>query len=201
MTGGAADTRREFEELLVPVLDVAYRLALRYTRNPDDAGDLVQDAALQAFRAFHQFTRGTNFRAWFLRILTHAFYARYRKRQREPVSTAIEETEPLYLYDQSRARGLPVHLEDPATLVIDRLDGEEVGRAIDALPEEFRTACALYFLGEGSYLEIAEALGCPVGTVRSRLHRGRRLLQRALWRIAEVRGLAPAPSETSEAGS
>jgi RNA polymerase sigma-70 factor (ECF subfamily) len=187
MTPGAA--RTDFEALLEPLLPAAFRAALHMARNRDDAEDLVQDAAVQAYRAFHQFTPGTNFKAWYFRILTNAFYQSHRRRQREPETTSVEDAPPLYLYTRAAEAGLHAQSADPASLVLGKLDREQVSAAIAALPEEYRVACALYFVEELAYAEIAEILGCPVGTVRSRLHRGRRLLQKALWQVAEEQGL------------
>lgn len=180
------------EELLTPLLDVAYGTALRLTCNPADAEDLVQETAFLATRAFKQFEQGTNFRAWFFRILTNCFYSKYRKRKREGTPVELEDTAELYLYVQTSGAGIQMENEDPAGAFMDRLDTEAVGRAIESLPEEYRVVATLYFMQDCQYQEIAEMLGVPVGTVRSRLHRGRRLLQRSLWSIAEERGIISA---------
>ncbi|HEU5220157.1 MAG TPA: sigma-70 family RNA polymerase sigma factor [Gemmatimonadales bacterium] len=177
------------EALLMPLLDVAYGTALRLTRNPADAEDLVQESAFLATRGFGQFQEGTNFRAWFFRILTNCFYSKYRKRKREGTAVEIEDTPELFLYTQSAGAGIQTESEDPAGAFMDRLDTEAVASAIDALPEEYRVVATLYFMQDLQYQEIALMLGVPVGTVRSRLHRGRRLLQRALWSIAEEHGI------------
>ena len=186
----AAATR--FESYLTPILTAAYGTALHMTRHRDDAEDLVQEAALQAFRAFSSFQEGTNFKAWFFRIMTNLFINRYRKRQREPEIDALHELEDapaLYLYKQTREMGLHSWNSDPAALVIEKVEVEQVTRAIAALPEDYRIVSALYFMEEFSYQEIAEMVSCPVGTVRSRLHRGRRILQKALWQVAEQQGI------------
>lgn len=198
MSDGPATATRQFETLLAGVIDTAYGIAHRLTRSRDDAEDLVQETALQAFRNFHQFQPGTNFRAWFLRILTNAFYARYRKQKRQPQTTSLEDAEPLYI--QWKAVGLGLHLQhqDPAAHVMNRMGEEQISHAIHELPEEFRVVCVLYFMQDASYQEIAETLDCPVGTVRSRLHRGRRLLQKALWHLAEVQGIVDTLAEPSE---
>ena len=177
------------EELLTPLLDAAYGTALRLTRNQADAEDLVQEAAYLATRGFGQFRSGSNFRAWFFRILTNRFYSRYRKRKREGEQVELEDTPELYLYSQTTAAGLHAQTEDPASLLLDRLDSEAVAQAIESLPEEYRMVAMLYFVQDCQYQEIAEMLEIPVGTVRSRLHRGRRLLQKALWSIAMERGI------------
>jgi RNA polymerase sigma-70 factor (ECF subfamily) len=155
------------------------------TRHKDDAEDLVQEAVVRAFRSFHTFEEGTNFKAWFFRILTNLYLNKYRQKQRQPEIVDLEDAPDLYLYSQTRREGWNSQTEDPAGLVMRKLDTEQVAAAIDALPEEYRTVCALYFMEEFAYQEIAEMLDCPIGTVRSRLHRGRKLLQRALWHLVE----------------
>jgi RNA polymerase sigma-70 factor (ECF subfamily) len=187
MTGEAA---AGFEDLLAPVLARAYGTALHMTRNAADAEDLVQDAVLRALRGFSSFRTGTNFRAWFLRILTNSFYSTYRKHRREERDVALEEVPPVYLFQQSTTAGLD-RLGDPVALTVGRLDADEVSTALDALPEEFRVVATLYFLDDLKYDEIAEVLDVPIGTVRSRLHRARRLLQKRLWNVALDHGLVP----------
>jgi RNA polymerase sigma-70 factor (ECF subfamily) len=191
-TVNAESDAKRFESYLTPILTAAYGAALHMTRNRDDAEDLVQEAALQAFRAFDSFQEGTNFKAWFFRILTNLFINAYRKRQREPEIDTLPEAEDapaLYLFKRTREMGIHSWNPDPAALVIERIEADQVFRAIAALPEDYRVVSALYFMEEFSYQEIAEIVGCPVGTVRSRLHRGRRILQKALWHIAEQQGL------------
>jgi RNA polymerase sigma-70 factor, ECF subfamily len=187
-----------FEELLLPLLDSAYGTALHLTRNRQDAEDLVQEAALLACRGFGSFQAGSNFRAWFFRVLTNAFYSRYRKRKREGTALELEETPELYLYVRTAESGLHAGSEDPAGLLLDRLDSDQIGAAIDALAEDYRVVATLYFLQDFSYQEIASILEVPVGTVRSRLHRSRRMLQRALWHVAEERGIIRELTETGE---
>jgi len=179
----------EFEALLTPILQMAYGTAVRLTRSRTDADDLVQDAALLAFRAFGTFQRGTNFKAWFFRILTNAFYSRHRKDKHEKANLSTDDLPALYLYHKTAEAGLAGPENDPASALLDRLDADRVGEALDQLPEEYRAAAILYFVDDLSYQQIAEALHCPVGTVRSRLHRGRRMLQKALWDLAVERGI------------
>jgi RNA polymerase sigma-70 factor, ECF subfamily len=179
----------EFEALLSPILRMAYGTAVRLTRSRTEADDLVQDAALLAYKAFSTFERGTNFKAWFFRILTNAFYSRHRKDRHEKANLSTEDVPALYLYHKTTEAGLGATESDPASAILDRLDADRVGEALDALPEEYRAVATLYFIDDLSYQQIAEALRCPVGTVRSRLHRGRRMLQKALWDIAVERGL------------
>jgi RNA polymerase sigma-70 factor, ECF subfamily len=188
----ATDTlaiQAEFEALLRPILRMAYGTAVRLTRSRTDADDLVQDAALLAYKAFATFERGTNFKAWFFRILTNAFYSRHRKDRHEKANVSTEDVPALYLYHKTSDAGLGATETDPASAIIDRLDADRVGEALDSLPEEYRAVATLYFIDDLSYQQIAEALHCPVGTVRSRLHRGRRRLQKALWDMAVERGL------------
>ena len=183
---------QRFESCLRPILTAVYGTALHLTRDRDDAEDLVQEAALQAFRAFDSFQEGTNFKAWFFRILTNLFINAYRKRQRTPEVETLSESDDapaLYLFKRTRELGMHARSQDPAALVIEHLEAEQISRAIAALPEDYRVVSALYFMEEFSYQEIAEIVGCPVGTVRSRLHRGRRMLQKALWYIAEQQGI------------
>ena len=188
-TKSAAQT---FEAYLTPLLGAAYGTALHMTRHRDDAEDLVQEAALQAFRAFDTFQTGSNFKAWFFRILTNLYINAYRKKQRQPEIETLDERADapmLYLYRQTRAMGLHSWNLDPAAFVLNKLETTQVAAAVAALPEEYRIVAALYFMEGFSYQEIADIVACPVGTVRSRLHRGRRMLQQALWRIAEDQGI------------
>ena len=190
---------QSFETLLATVLETAYGMAYHLTRSSHDAEDLVQEAALSAYRSFHQFEFGTNFRAWYLRILTNAFFAKCRRKKREPQTINLDDVEPLYLNFQTRAAGLHERDEDPATLVIGKMSEEMVSEAIAALPDEFRAVCTLYFLQEFRYQEIGGILDCPVGTVRSRLHRGRRMLQKSLWHVAQEHGIVGELVEQDEA--
>ena len=192
MAQAGTNSTGEFERQLTAVLDQAYGTALRLTGSAADAEDLVQDAALLAHRGFKGFTAGSNFRAWFYRILLNRFYSNYRRQRRAGVSVDLDETPELYLYQQAAASGVTPDA-DTATALVDRLDGELVQRALDALPEEFRTVATLYFMQDLPYQEIADMLDVPIGTVRSRLHRARRMLQKALWEVAAERGIVGAP--------
>lgn len=187
----------DFESLLAPQLDAAYGLALHLTREAADAQDVVQEAALLACRHFARFEPGTNFRAWFLRIVVNCFYSRCRRTKRE---RRLLEASP---EPDSGDEGAPVgHGEragaDVSAEVIDRLERAEVVRALAALPDEFRTVCVLFFLQDQSYQMIATQLDLPIGTVRSRLHRGRRLLRAALRGLAEERGLTIVSEEVGD---
>ena len=179
----------EFERLLTPILSMAYGTAVRLTRDRTEAEDLVQDASLLAYRAFASFQRGTNFKAWYFRILTNAFYSRHRKDKHEKANLSTEDVPALYLYTRTTEAGMQGPETDPAATIMDKLDTEQVGLALEALPVEYRMVASLYFIEDFSYQQIAEVLQCPVGTVRSRLHRGRRMLQKALWEVAVERGI------------
>jgi len=163
-----------------------YSGALRMTRNRSDAEDLVQETYLKGYRSYHTFTEGTNLRAWMYRILTNTFINSYRKKQREPVTVQDDEIEDWYLFDRLGASGVEASAEAE---VLDRLPDEEVQRALEALPEGFRMAVLLADIEGFSYKEIAEILDIPIGTVMSRLHRGRKALQKALWETMRERGL------------
>lgn len=182
-------TPDEFQALLVALLPSAYGYALRLTRNPADAEDLVQDAALQAFRGAAGFEPGTNFKAWFFRVVTTSFWGRHRQARRRPQTVDLDDTPDLYLYARSAESGLPFQGEDPAGQLLDRLGTERVAEAIAQLPEEFAVVCTLYFMEDFAYHEIAEVLDVPIGTIRSRLHRGRKMLQKTLWRVAQDAGI------------
>jgi RNA polymerase sigma-70 factor (ECF subfamily) len=189
------EPQTEFEALFNPLLPMAFGTAMRLTRNHAEAEDLVQEAALLAFRGFDSFERGTNFKAWFFRILTNAFYSRHRKDKHERANLSTEDVPPLYLYARTAEAGLQGPNDDPASSIMNRIDTEQVTEALDALPTEYRVVATLYFIEDFSYQQIAEVVGCPVGTVRSRLHRGRRMLQKALWSIAEERGIVRAAED------
>ncbi len=178
-----------FENLLLPTLGAAYRIAYNLTRNQADAEDAVQEAALQAQRGFGGFAPGTNFKAWFFRIVMNTCYARHRAASRRPQAASLEDVPEIYLFEQSVEAGLPVDGTDPARAILDRLSGKAVMDAIAALPDEFRDVATLYFVQDMKYEDIAQVLGVPIGTVRSRLHRGRRMLQKLLWEAARDAGL------------
>lgn len=175
-----AERRRRFEEMVRQHLDALYAAALRLTRNRADAEDLLQETLLKAWRSFHTFEEGTNARAWLFRILMNAHIDRYRKSTREPELSDVEDVGEFYLYskvqesEQLRASGDPERL-------LEGIMEHEVREALESLPEHFRTVVILADLQGFSYKEIADILGIPVGTVMSRLFRGRRLLQKKLW--------------------
>lgn len=190
-------TTTEFEAHLAGVLDGAYALALHLTRNRSDAEDLVQEAALLAFRGFRTFVKGTNFRAWFLRILTNAFLSSLRKQRPETGAVPLEEIPGAYMQRQAHQLATSgaaggVAPGDLVRTVTGKLESDQIAAAIAALPEEYRLVSTLYFLQDLPYQEIADVLRIPVGTVRSRLHRGRALLQQRLWQLAVDHGLVSA---------
>ena len=191
MVGAASKShnRDKFEPLLAQVAPVAYGSALRMTQNADEADDLVQETVLKAYKSFDSFEPGTNFKAWFFRIMINQFRYNYRKSLRSPQTTVLDDAPDIYMFIQSANAGLLEDTEDPAKLVIARMTEEQINAALSALPEEFRIVAALYFMDELAYHEIAEMIGCPVGTVRSRLHRARKLLQKALWVVAQEHGI------------
>ena len=180
----ANDTATTFEEQVTPLLAPAYRAAASLLGDRTEAEDVVQEAALSAFRAYDTFAPGTNFRAWFFRILTNCCYGRHRQRRRRPQTVEFDDVPDLYLYNMTQQAGLYTDTANPAAAVLGKMGVDQILAAIDALPEEYRAVAALYFVEEFAYDEIASALDCPVGTVRSRLHRGRKLLQKALWDLA-----------------
>lgn len=175
-----------FEREVLPFMRDLYAAALRLTRNPTDAEDLLQETYLRAYRGFSGFRPGTNLKAWLYRILTNAFINSYRKRQREPQVVPDDSVEEWYLYDRLSREGVGVSAEAE---VLDALPDEDVQAALESLPEQFRMAVLLADVEGFSYREIAEILSVPMGTVMSRLHRGRRALEKRLWDVVRERGL------------
>jgi RNA polymerase sigma-70 factor (ECF subfamily) len=191
---------REFETELIGMLEPAYRLAYRLTSDSQDAEDLVQEAALRAFRFRHTFQRGTSFKAWFYRIVMNQFYTGTRRRK--PASSSLDslsDAHEILMFVRSAEAGLLRPDADPAATAVARMAEDDVARALATLPDEFRNVATLYFLDDLSYQEIADILQVPIGTVRSRLHRGRQMLQKQLWRVAEELGIVSSPALAGDA--
>ena len=182
-------TQSTFESLLYPLLDSAYGVAIGLTGERADAEDLVQEAVLDALRGFGGFSPGTNFKAWFFRILRNAFLDRLRT-SRADKHVHLDSTPELTLMESGDAMGRPSYGRDPSSLA--EFDWDEVTAAIQRLPEEYRVVATMCFIDELSYQETADALGIPVGTVRSRLYRARKTLQSRLFRLAQDHGLIAA---------
>lgn len=178
---------QEFEQLALPHTDALLRTALRMTRNKSDAEDLVQDTFLKAYRFFNRFERGTNIRAWLFKIMTNLFINSYRDRAKRPPETSFDEVEESFLYNKLVEEGQPTGT-NPEKELFDKLYTDEVQQMLDRLPEEFRMVVMLNFVEGFAYQEIAEILGIELGTVKSRLHRGRKLLQKGLWEYAKKAG-------------
>jgi RNA polymerase sigma-70 factor (ECF subfamily) len=191
----AEDPRALFEEQALPYMDQLYAAAMRMTRNPADAADLVQETFVKAFQAFGQFQQGTNLKAWLYRIQTNTFINNYRKNQRNPYQGTIDDLEDWQLGGaESVTQSLSTRSAEAEA--IDHLPDSAVKDALQSIPEDFRLA--VYFADvEGfSYQEIADIMKTPVGTVMSRLHRGRRMLRELLADYARERGITPAPVTT-----
>jgi RNA polymerase sigma-70 factor (ECF subfamily) len=191
----------QFVEEAMEFMPSLYSAAMRMTRNPADAEDLVQETYLKAYRGFGGFQEGTNLKAWLYRILTNTFINQYRAKKRRPDERELDEVEDLYLY--RRLGGLEAakagrSAEDE---LMDFFTDTEVKDALEALPEQFRMAVLLADVEGFSYKEIAEILDIPIGTVMSRLHRGRKALQKQLYEFATERGLAPRSVVFSESSA
>jgi RNA polymerase sigma-70 factor (ECF subfamily) len=193
---GTERRRRRFEREAVPYLDQMYAAALRMTRRPADAEDLVQDTFARAFDSFDRFEEGTNIRAWLYRILTNTFINDYRKRQRRPTQQSTADTIEDWQLAEA-ASHTPSGLKSAETAALERLPDTEVKRALADLPEDFRLAVYLADVEGFPYKEIADIMDVPIGTVMSRLHRGRRRLRAELEEYARDQGISTTPAGRS----
>ena len=186
----SSDPRRDFEEQAIPYMDQLYAAAMRMTRNPAEAADLVQETFVKAFGAWSTFSQGTNLKAWLYRILTNTYINIYRKRQREPFQGTIDELEDWQLGGAESTTA--THGRSAEAEAIDRMPASVVKDALQEVPEDFRLAVYLADVEGFSYQEIADIMKTPIGTVMSRLHRGRRLLRELLADYAAERGIRAA---------
>lgn len=184
----------------MPHMPALYAAAVRMTRNPADAEDLVQETYLRAYRGYAGFQDGTNLKAWLYRILTNTFINTYRARKRRPEQVDLDDVEDFYLFRRLGGLEGAAAARTAETEVLDAIPDTEVKVALEELPEQFRIAVILADIEGFQYKEIAEILGVPLGTVMSRIHRGRRALQKRLWEYAERNNLRP-PVDTSAGGA
>jgi RNA polymerase sigma-70 factor, ECF subfamily len=175
----------EFEAEALPHMDVLYNFALRTTGNEDDARDLLQETYLKAYRFWDKYEKGTNIRAWLFRIMKNSYINRYRKETKEPDKVDYEDIENFY----NTIRAESTDPNDLQQQLYGNLLGDEVTKALQSLPDDFRTVVILCDIEGLTYEEIAEFVECPIGTVRSRLHRGRKLLQAKLFEYAKQQGM------------
>jgi RNA polymerase sigma-70 factor (ECF subfamily) len=191
--------RATFQAQAMEFMPQLYSAARRMTRNNADAEDLVQETYLKAYRSFHTFQEGSNLRAWLYRILTNTFINSYRARQRRPEETDLGEVEDLYLYRRMGGLEQALAARSAEDQLIDLFTDDEVKQALEALPENFRLPVLLADVEDFSYKEIAEMLEIPIGTVMSRLHRGRKAMQKLLYEFAVDRGLVDPPVDAATA--
>jgi RNA polymerase sigma-70 factor, ECF subfamily len=185
-----------FAEQAMPYMSSLYAAAMRMTRNPSDAEDLVQETYLRAYRGFEGFREGTNLKAWLYKILTNTFINQYRARKRRPEQVDLDDTEDFYLYRRLGGLEAADAQRSSESEVLDQIPDATVKEALESLPEQFRIAVILADIEGFSYKEIAEILDIPMGTVMSRIHRGRKALQKSLWDFAGEHNLLPGDANT-----
>ena len=194
--GVQVDASRQFEEQALPFMDQLYGAAMRMTRNPADAADLVQETFVKAFASWKTFTQGTKLKAWLYRILTNTYINTYRKKQREPYQGTIDELEDWQLGGAESTTASSSRSAEAEA--IDRMPDSTVKAALQSIPEDFRLAVYLADVEGFSYQEIADIMKTPIGTVMSRLHRGRRHLRDLLSDYAVERGMSPSTSRSKK---
>ncbi len=183
--------REGFADLAMPYMSSLYAAALRMARNPSDAEDLVQETYLRAYRGFEGFREGTNLKAWLYKILTNTFINQYRAKRRRPEQVDLDDVEEFFLFKRLGGIEAVEAVRTAESEVIDALPDAEVKDALESLPDAFRIAVILADIEGFSYKEIAEITEVPIGTVMSRIHRGRKQLQKRLWDYAQERNLTP----------
>lgn len=195
--GGAMAAQADFEKVAMEHLPSLYSAAMRMTHNPADAEDLVQEVYLKAYRGYGGFEEGTNLKAWLFRILTNTYINMYRAKKRRPEQSELDEVEDLYLYRRLGGAEAVQASRTAEDVALESFTETEVQDAVDALPEAFRIPVLLADVEGFHYKEISEILDIPIGTVMSRLHRGRKALQKALYEFAVERRLLPEPQSTA----
>ena len=183
--------KQRFEAVALVHLNTLHRTALRMTKNEGDADDLVQDTYMKAYRFWDKFEEGSNCRAWLFKIMTNLFINNYRAKSRSPQIVDLEDVDDDFLFGHLSALG---PAENPEKLFFDKVFDDDVKAAIDELPDDFKMVIVLSFLEGFSYQEIADISGLQIGTVKSRLHRGRKLLQKSLWKYALTNGFIKEPA-------
>ncbi|AWB83554.1 sigma-70 family RNA polymerase sigma factor [Corynebacterium liangguodongii] len=186
-TGDTADLKERFAAEAMPLVDQLYGGALRMTRNPQDAEDLVQETFLKAYKAFGSYTPGTNLKAWLYRIMTNSYINTYRKKKRQPLETSTDDVTDHQLYTTSSHDS--TGLESAEVAALKNMPNGRISEAFDELNEDYRMVVYMADVEEMAYKEIAEALGIPLGTVMSRLHRGRKQLRAMLKDVANEHGI------------
>ena len=195
-TSETLQKQRLFEEQALPLLDQLYGGAMRLTRNPQDAENLIQETYLKAFSNFDSFKQGTNLKAWLYRIMTNTYINSYRKAKRRPVESSADELSDFQLYTTSGHDS--TGLESAEVEALKQMPDSEISEAMNDLPEDYRMVVYYSDVVGLAYKEIAEVMGTPLGTVMSRLHRGRKLLRAALKDVAREKGIGRNHPEMEE---